>query len=66
MRFEDCPAGMFLYNDELCFKTKYGFGAYVVSTGERFWGGAYVLDELRNLDVVPVEIEGYRKKSDNV
>lgn len=61
MKFEDCPIGTFLYEDELCVKTKYGFEAYIVSSGERFWGNAYTLDELRNIDVTPVDVNIVRR-----
>jgi hypothetical protein len=39
----DCPVGLFMCGDELCLKTEYGnnegrIDAYIVSTGEFFWG----------------------------
>lgn len=42
---EECPIGLFLYEDELCLKTEYGdndgrIDAYIVSSGEMFWGDA--------------------------
>lgn len=38
-----CPIGLFWAGDELCLKTEYGnnegrIDAYIVSTGEFFWG----------------------------
>ena len=40
---DDCPAGLFMYGDTLGFKTEYrdqnGPEAYVVASGEYFWGG---------------------------
>lgn len=40
----DCPIGLFRCHDELCVKTEYGnnegrINAYIVSSGEFFWGG---------------------------
>jgi hypothetical protein len=39
----ECPIGLFLHDDELCLKTEYGnndgrIDAYIVSSGEFFWG----------------------------
>jgi hypothetical protein len=39
----ECPVGLFLYEGELCLKTEYGnnegrIDAYIVSSGELFWG----------------------------
>lgn len=54
--FEDCPVGMFLSpGGYLCVKTEYGLDAYVVATGEKFWGGAKTLAQLRRVMVTPVE-----------
>jgi hypothetical protein len=41
----ECPIGLFMYRDELCLKTEYGnnegrIDAYIVSSGEFFWGDA--------------------------
>lgn len=41
----DCPVGLFWHGDELCFKTEYGnnegkIDAYIVSSGEFYWGDA--------------------------
>jgi hypothetical protein len=44
MSLADCPIGLFVSDDgELCLKTEYGnnegrIDAYIVSTGEFFWG----------------------------
>jgi len=60
----DCPIGLFLAADgELCLKTEYGnnkgrIDAYIVSTGEFFWGGATSVPEQRRLTVTPVGLEG--------
>jgi hypothetical protein len=54
---EDCPIGLFLSMDaELCLKTEYGLESYIVSSGERFWGGAKNGEELRNVRVVPFPV----------
>lgn len=51
---EECPIGLFLSMDEkLCLKTEYGLESYIVSTGERFWGGAKNEEELRKVRVIP-------------
>lgn len=39
----DCPIGLFMCDGELCLKTEYGnseghIDAYIVSSGEFFWG----------------------------
>lgn len=41
----NCPIGLFWYGDTLCLKTEYGnnqgrIDAYIVATGEFFWGDA--------------------------
>ncbi len=41
----ECPAGLFVYGDTLCFKSEYRHEghteAFVVESGEAFWGGMY-------------------------
>lgn len=54
---EDCPIGLFVSNNELCVKTEYGLDAYIVSSGEKFWGGATNMKDLANVMVTPCEIE---------
>jgi len=62
-KFRDCPAGLFQYGDATSFhlKTEYRvdgfFEAFVVASGEAFWGGATTYDERDNLIVVPAKIE---------
>lgn len=39
----NCPIGLFMYEGTLCLKTEYGnnegrIDAYIVSSGEFFWG----------------------------
>lgn len=41
----ECPVGLFYHGDELCIKTEYGnnegrIDAFIVSSGEFFWGHA--------------------------
>lgn len=59
--FEECPVGMFVSGGgELCLKTEYGLEAYIVSSGERFWGGAKNSDQLGRVMVRPAEVETVR------
>lgn len=64
MRLIDAPVGLFLYKGEMCLKTEYiadwGIEAYIVSSGEIFWGGAKTAEERNNLDVTPIEAEPVR------
>ena len=61
MRLCDAPIGLFLFGDTLCLMTEYssegcGRHAYIVSSGEMFWGGAKSKEERANLDVTPVTV----------
>jgi len=43
LALRECPIGLFWSGEELCLKTEYGnnegrIDAYIVSTGEFFWG----------------------------
>ncbi len=61
---DECPEGLFLFNGTLCFKSEYhtqsqatGYpqcDAYVVASGEYFWGGASTAKERDALLVEPV------------
>ena len=69
MRLCDAPIGLFLFEDTLCLMTEYssegcGRHAYIVSSGEMFWGGAKSKEERANLEVTPVEVrpDGLRPK----
>lgn len=64
----DCPTGLFLHGDTLCLKTEYGnnegrIDAYIVSTGEFYWGDApqTIANQRKQLvtpcDVVRAELE---------
>jgi hypothetical protein len=55
----DCPFGLFLWHETLALKTQYrardsSIVAYVVSSGECFYGDARLCDELAKLMVRPV------------
>lgn len=58
-----CPIGLFYYKDELCLKTEYGnnegrIDAYIVSSGEFFWGDwPQTIESQRRQHVRPVDIE---------
>lgn len=59
---ETCPPGLFLFDRTLGFKTEYrdtnGPEAYVVASGEYFWGGvAGLKDARRQLVVIPLRIK---------
>ena len=64
MRLIEAPVGLFLWNGEMCLKTEYiagwGVEAFIVSSGETFWGGAKTSEERNNLDVTPIEAEPVR------
>lgn len=58
----ECPIGLFLTESgELCLKTEYGdnsgrIDAYIVSSGEMFWGAPpQTVESQRSSMVVPVE-----------
>lgn len=61
-----CPPGLFRFNGELCFKSEYRTtrengssvcDAYVVASGEYFWGGTSVDVQREALKVQPVTVE---------
>lgn len=59
----DCPIGLFRSESgELCVKTEYGtiggrIDAYIVSSGEFFWGGAKRPNDQRQVLVQPVDLD---------
>src|SRR5690349_14193737 len=60
----DCPIGLFLSDNEtLCLKTEYGsnegrIDAYIVSSGEFFWGSApQTIENQRRQMVRPARFE---------
>ena len=65
IRLKNCPIGLFLFNHELCVKTEYEdnngtIKAYIVSSGEHFWGGVSTGSEQRELLVHPVPLNMLR------
>lgn len=67
VRLEDCPPGLFWFNGSLCFRTEYSTtitstpapqpDAYVVASGEYFWGGAKSSEARSELMVQPIHYE---------
>jgi hypothetical protein len=61
----DCPIGLFMAGDQLCLKTEYGnnegrIDAYIVSSGEMFWGDApQTIASQRAQMVRPVEATAF-------
>lgn len=74
----ECPPGLFLYKDRcLGFKSEYrtesksrpGFwqsDAYVLETGEYFWGGTSNPVERERLIVEPIEPDDLEGNDDNL
>ena len=56
----DCPVGMFMSEwNTLCMKTEYGnnegrIDAYIVESGEFFWGGTSKPEDQRGVYVMPL------------
>ena len=60
-RLDECPPGLFLAGNCLGFKSEYrndkgACEAFVVASGEFFWGGAKSAEDREALMVTPVEI----------
>lgn len=53
---QECPIGLFVFENELCVKTEYGLESYIVSSGERFWGGTDNEKDLAQIKVYPCEV----------
>lgn len=52
----ECPPGLFLYKDDVCFKDEYGeAGNSYCSSGEIFWGGKTDKKERALLVVQPIK-----------
>lgn len=49
-----CPVGLFIHGNDLCVKTEYGNEAYIVSSGEYFWGGAKTHQQIGDVLVLPI------------
>jgi hypothetical protein len=60
----NCPVGLFLCRDQICLKTEYGnndgrIDAYIVSSGEFFWGDApQTIESQRAQLVTPLSVLG--------
>ena len=50
----ECPIGLFIKDNTLCVKTEYGNEAYIVSSGECFWGGAKTREQIGDILVLPI------------
>ena len=50
----DCPIGLFIKDNTLGVKTEYGNEAYIVSSGEVFWGGAKTKEQIGDVLVLPI------------
>lgn len=50
----DYPKGLFVCDDTLCVKTEYGNEAYIVWSGEYFWGGAKTKEEIGDVLILPI------------
>jgi hypothetical protein len=61
---EDLPAGsLFLYGDTLGLKSEYysdsnAIEAYIIGSGEMFWGGTKNVRDQKEIVVMEVQIEG--------
>jgi len=52
-----CPPGLFVVGDSLGFKSEYGLDAFVVESGEYWWGGADKKEEVATQIVQPCIVE---------
>lgn len=64
-KLSDCPPGLFLFNGGVCFKSEYSTAggspdAYVVSSGEYFWGGTADRAARDALVVTPIEATAFQ------
>lgn len=54
----ECPAGFFLYGEEVCFKSEYvddnGRPEVYCESGEAFWGGTSKIEDLQKVMVIPL------------
>lgn len=72
VRLKNCPPGLFWYKDALCFRSEYSTvttknpwqpDAYVVASGEYFWGGTSDSLARSELFVTPVDLATIPKVS---
>ena len=74
VRLGNAPVGLFEYKGTICFKSEYGevktdeigtfvqVKAFVVCSGEYFWGGAKTSRERNDLLVTPLYVKGRKLK----
>jgi hypothetical protein len=61
----ECPPGLFLFGEAIGFKSEYAHDntgspdAYVVESGEYFWGGESIREMRDKLMVVPIVLTRY-------
>jgi hypothetical protein len=71
VKLKDCPIGLFLHGETLCLKTEYGnnegqIDAYIVSSGEFYWGDApQTIASQRAGLVRPVTVAAHLKGNPN-
>lgn len=53
VKLAECPPGLFVFDGHLGFRSEYGDDAYVVQSGEYFWGGTDKRPERAELIVQP-------------
>lgn len=59
---EKLPSGsLFIYNGTICLKSEYisdegAIEAYIVGSGEMFWGGTTIAEKLNKLKVKKIKI----------
>mgnify|MGYP001590466193 CR=1 FL=1 len=61
----ECPPGLFIFNGSIGFKSEYSTpegspDAYVVSSGEYFWGGTADRKARDALTVTPIEATAFQ------
>ena len=60
----DYPKGLFIHDETLCVKTEYGNEAYIVWSGEYFWGGAKTKEDIGNILILPID-DNFVQKIEN-
>ena len=69
IKLKDLEAGkLFMFNDTIALKSEYltanyAVEAFILGTGEMFWGGTSTAEKQRELEVVELEVE-YNVNSD--
>ena len=64
LRYYDCPPGLFIYVDTLCFRPEYDDDSFVVESGEAFWGGVPSKEARAELIVQPCIAVWHKTESD--